>query len=206
MCAVVLQCASGTTGGWHTLPIDPAALADVTSCPVCTEEYYGASSLSTPRAMCAEGHTCCEACYRKLATPRFVKCPTCRRVGSYAYSVSETAGLCGTLLRRGLLRWACGTGCGFGGRLIDVNEHVAACGDVVVGCRACGDHQGPRSSLCAHVTERHADVVVDPTGRAARLSLDESCYIKLPFDMLAYASRCRDGDIVELEVEQKYKY
>ena len=208
MAAVVLQCASGITGAWHSLPIDQAALVDVTSCPVCTEDYFGASSASTPRATCSEGHMCCEACYRKLSPESHsavLKCPTCRRVGNYGHlrSISETDGICGTLVRRGLLRWACGTGCGFGGRLAEVQEHIAACGAVAVRCPSC-DHEGPRASFGDHVAERHADVTVDPTETPANLvsiiSLDERVpryYIKLPFGMLACAS-IRPRDVVEV--------
>jgi hypothetical protein len=204
--AVVLQCANGITGAWHSLPIDQAALVDVTSCPVCTEDYFGASCASTPRATCSEGHTCCEACYRKLSPVEshqvrphsgILKCPTCRRVENCGYlrSISETDGLCGTLVRRGLLRWACGTGCGFGGRLAQVHEHIAACGAVGFVCPSCG-HEGPRSSFADHVAEKHADVTVEPLGMPARrfvsiITLDERAlryYIKLPFGMLACAS------------------
>jgi hypothetical protein len=214
MAAVVLQCPSGITGAWHSLPIDQAALADVTSCPVCTEDYFGASSASTPRATCSEGHTCCEACYRKLSPAEshsgVLKCPTCRRVGNYGHlrSISETDGLCGTLVRRGLLRWACGTGCGFGGRLVEVHEHITACGAVGVRCPSC-DHEGPRASFGDHVAEKHSDVTVDPGEMRAHnavsvVSLDERTprfYIKLPFGMLACASvGGRDGVEITLLV------
>jgi hypothetical protein len=195
--ALVLECLDDA-GTWHRLPLGAESLADMLTCPICTEAYYTGEPTRLPHTTCRAGHTCCVECFERL--PRqllaLTSCPSCRQTTPTAHLAvpAESGGLLGVLLRR-RLRWACAA-CAHAGELVDVRAHAATCRRTVRPCPLCPSEQ-PRAALRAHLARAHAGLAL-PVGAAGAtlgkgahvLLLPLDCVVRvelLPCDTLAVA-------------------